>query len=172
MVRYANPFAGRYFRYVSSILLFAVLGPVLFWQWNQMISIVSILAAVLCTLGYDLLMRETAKRKASGMVNEEAVLTVHAVNAGSERKGFIIITDRFVLFVPRWKKIKTVLDTEQIVRHEFDGQLLEITAKFPNKHRTFRFHVLMPEKIKSVLDEKSGESLPYKYDKIKDNESV
>ncbi|PYZ91624.1 hypothetical protein CR194_18500 [Salipaludibacillus keqinensis] len=171
MVRHSSPFSGRYSRYVLSILIFAVLTPIIMWESNIMYSVISIVIAALLTVGYDVLTRQIAIRKAEKMVNEQSSLIVHAVKRSSERKGYLVLTDRFVVFVPLWKKIKTVLDTEQVVRHEFDGQLIEITVRFPNKHRTFRFFVSSPEKVKLMLDAKSGESLPYKYDKMEKNKT-
>jgi len=142
------------------------------WDWGLLYSILSIFLAVIFTIGYDALIGQLAKKKAEKIVQEKSNLIVHAVKHGSERKGFIVITDRFVLFVPNWNKIKTVLDAERIVRHQFDGQFLELTVRFPNKHRMFQFSVSSPEKVKLMLTEISGESLPYKYDKKKSSESV
>lgn len=172
MVRHANPFAGRHSRYVLSLLLFGLLGPIVLWDVETIYSLFSILLALLFTIGYDALIGQIAKKKAEKIVQEQSNLVVHAVKHGSDRKGFVVITEQFVLFVPKWNKIKTVLDSKQIVRHQFDGQFVELTVRFPNKHRMFQFAVSSPEKVKSMLTEKSGESLPYKYDKMENNESV
>lgn len=172
MVRHSNPFASRYSRYVLSLLLFGLLGPVIMWDSEILYSILSILLAGIFTIGYDTLIGQLAKKKAEKIVREQSNLIVHAVKHGPDRKGFFVITEKFVLFVPRWNKIKTVLDSGQIVRHQFDGQFVELTVRFPNKHRMFQFSVSSPEKVKSMLTEKSGESLPYKYDKMENNEPV
>jgi hypothetical protein len=173
MVRHSSPFSGRYLRYVLSILFFAILAPLILWQWSPLYSVLSLLAAAALTVGYDSVTRQIALNKAEGMVNEKSSLIVHAVKIASDRKGYLVITDNFVLFVPLWKKkIKTVLETSQIVRYEFERQTVEITAKFPNKHRTFQFCISSPERVKQELEEKSGKSLPYKYDKMSKSEGV
>ncbi|MCR6112425.1 hypothetical protein HXA35_19000 [Bacillus sp. A301a_S52] len=165
MVGHSSPFAGRYFRYVLSILVFGLLGPVMLWSQGMLPIVTSLLLAVLCTIGYDAFTHVFVRVKSLKIVNEKPLLSVHATKIGPESKGFIVLTDRFVIFVPLWKKIKTVLHTKHIVRHEFEGERLEVTAKFRNKHRTFEFYVSSPERVKLLLEEKSGRSLPYKYDK-------
>ncbi len=172
MVGYSSPFAGRYLRYVLSMLLFGLLGPVMLWQQGVWPVIVSLLLAALCTLGYDSATHLFVRVKSLKIVNEKPLLSIHAIKIGPESKGFIVLTDRFVIFVPLWKKIKTVLHTDHIVRHEFEGERLEITAKFRNKHRTFEFYVSSPERVKLLLEEKSGRSLPYKYDKHQKHPNV
>ncbi|WP_416147850.1 hypothetical protein ACM26V_16605 [Salipaludibacillus sp. HK11] len=172
MVRHSSPFGGRYSRYVLSILLFGLLGPVVLSQWGVLYSFLSVLFAALITIGYDRLIFQIAKQKSTKIVREQCSLIVHAMKPGSERKGFLVITENFVLFAPNWNKIKTILDTEQIVRHEFNGHHVELTVRFPNKHRMFQFYVSSPERTKQMLTEKSGESLPYKYDKMESNKMV
>ncbi|WP_280771078.1 hypothetical protein [Salipaludibacillus daqingensis] len=172
MVRHSSPFAGRYTRYVLSVLLLGLLGPLIMWDSGIGYSLFSIFLAVLFTIGYDALIIKIAEQKAEKMVEEKSSLIVHAVMHGPERKGFIVFTEGFVLFVPTWNKIKTIFDAKRIVRHQFDGQFVELTVRFPNKHRMFQFSVSEPEKVKLMLTEKSGESLPYKYDKMKKNENV
>jgi hypothetical protein len=154
------------------MLLFGLLGPVMLWPQGVWPVIVSFLLAVFCTVGYDALTRLFARVKSLKIVNEKPLLSVHATKVGSESKGFIVFTNRFVIFVPLWKRIKIVLHTEHIVRHEFEGERLEVTAKFRNKHRTFQFFVSSPERVKLLLEEKSGRSLPYKYDKHEKHPTV
>lgn len=172
MISHTRPFAGKYSRYVLSWLLLGLLGPLVIWSGEIVQTLISISAAIALTFGYDFVIRLVVKRKASALVKEKTELVMDAIRYGTDRKGHIAITKNFLLFVPVTSKVRTILDTKNIVRHEFDGQILELTVRFPNKHRMFQYYVSSPEKIEAVLLEKSGKSLPYKYDKMKKNKSV
>ncbi|MDQ0257425.1 hypothetical protein J2S74_004883 [Evansella vedderi] len=165
----SRPITDKYFRYVISWLLFGVAGGLLFWQWGWYFALICILTAFVLTFGVDYLFRFIVKQKVRAMVKEEPVLITDAVRLRLERRGFLVITEKFVLFVPVFRKIKTVIEADQIVRYEVEGLIVEITAKFPNQYRTFSFQVLSPNKVLANLQVMSGESMPYKHEKLENN---
>ncbi|MGJ9384028.1 hypothetical protein [Salipaludibacillus sp. CF4.18] len=172
MVKHTRPFAGKYTRYIMAWLFLGLLGPLVLWPGDVLLTTISIVLALLFTVGYDLIVREIVKRKAKSIAKENAELVLDALRYGRDQKGFLVVTKTFLIFVPLLSNIKTVIDTNKIVRHEFDGQILELTVKFPNKHRMFQFYVSSPVKVEALLLKKSGKSLPYKYDKMKKNNSL
>lgn len=162
----AKPVTDKYFRYIVSWLLFGVGGGLLFWQYGWSFAFISIFIAFMITFGLDFAARMIVKQKVKAMVKEEPIVITDAVRLRMERRGFLVFTERFVLFVPVFRKIKTIIETEQIVRYELENLQLEITAKFPNQYRTFSFQVLSSEKVLDILQSNLGKPLPYKYEKL------
>ncbi|GEL08450.1 hypothetical protein [Salisediminibacterium halotolerans] len=165
MVRHSNPFAGRYTRYILSILIFGLLLPFLLWQTDPLFSLLSILAALLLTVGVDYILSQVAQYKAEAMVSEPVRLVFPAFKRTTGAKGFFVMTDRFTMFVPLWHKITLVLENERIMRYEIDNYEVDLIVKFPNKHRSFYFTVSSPHRVQERLESVVGPSLPYKYDK-------
>ncbi|MCD8509443.1 MAG: hypothetical protein LRY73_05875 [Bacillus sp. (in: Bacteria)] len=162
----AKPVTDKYFRYIVSWLLFGVGGGILFWQYGWTFALFSIFIAFILTFGVDLGARFIVKQKVRAMVKEDPIIITDAVRLRMERRGFLVITERFLLFVPVFRKIKTVIETEQIVRYEMENLQLEITTKFPNQYRTFSFQVLSSKKVLEALQSNLGKPLPYKYEKL------
>ncbi|WP_078593435.1 hypothetical protein [Evansella clarkii] len=166
MLQRTRPYHEKYLRYVLSWLIFGFFGLIFLWQWGWIYGLLSLAAAFILSFGLDLVFRFVVRRKVKAMVGEEPKVIVDAIRMRKERKGFLVVTDRFVLFVPLFRKIKTVMEADQIVRTQTDRLLVEITAKFPNRYRTFSYTVLSKKKLMPVLKELTGESLPYKYEKL------
>ncbi|MFA9556423.1 hypothetical protein ACERII_03815 [Evansella sp. AB-rgal1] len=172
MIGPSVPIYEKYFRYVVSWLLFGVAGTLLFWQWGWVYVAICVSAAFMLSFGYDLLARFVVKQKVKAMVGDKPFLIVDAVRMRKERKGYLVFTKRFVLFVPVFQKIKTVIEADQIIRYEADRLYVEIIARFPNRYRTFPFVVLSSAKVLKALHQLTGEKmLPYKYEKLEENNS-
>ncbi|ADU32379.1 hypothetical protein [Evansella cellulosilytica] len=166
MVGRTRLISDKYFRYIVSWLIFGVLGGTLFWQIGWMYTIASVAIAFMLSFGIDMIARMIVGFKVRSIVNEKPLLTVEAIRLRMEKKGFLVVTNRFILFVPLFRKIKTVIDTNQIVRYEVDRLQVTITARLPNRYRTFSYNVTSTKAILSLLQEMTGESLPYKYEKM------
>ncbi|MBU9724278.1 MULTISPECIES: hypothetical protein [Bacillaceae] len=166
MVKVSRPFTDKYLRYVISWLLFGLFGSLYMWQWSWIYGIASLLVAFCLSFGLDLLYRYIVKSKVRAMVNEEPLVVVDAIRLKRERRGYLVVTDSFVLFVPVFRKIKTVVEIKQIVRIESERLGLEIIAKLPNNYHVFSFALISSKKFLPVLKELTGESLPYKYDRL------
>ncbi|MDG5787415.1 hypothetical protein QA612_07900 [Evansella sp. AB-P1] len=171
MVNRTMPITDKYFRYVVTWVLFGGLGTFLFWQWNWVYASICLVVAFLVTFGVDILFLFIVKQKVKAIVNEKPKLIVDAVRIRMEKRGYLVITNGFVLFVPIFRKIKTVIEADQIVRFEVERVLVEITARFPNQYRTFSYNVLSTKKVSQALQDLTGETFPYKYEKL-ENKSL
>ena len=166
MIQRSRPFSDKFLRYILSCLIFVSLGLFLLWQGSWWYGTGSIVLAFLLSFGIDILFRFIVRKKVLGIVKEEPHLIIDAIRLKSQKRGYLVVTDRFFLFVPLFRKVKTVVETNQIVRIESERVFLEVTAKFPNQFRTFSYTVLSTKKLLPVLQKLTGESLPYKYDKL------
>lgn len=156
----------KYFRYIACWLLFGVLGIIIFSKWNMIYGLISVCIAFVLTFGIDSLKHFIVRQKVLHLVKEKPLIILDAARGRGEKSGFLVVTESYILFVPLLRKIKTVLDIEKIIRYYTDGEEVQITAKFPNRFRTFSFYVLSTKKLLPILKEYVGESLPYKYDKL------
>ncbi|MBU9710860.1 hypothetical protein [Evansella tamaricis] len=166
MLKHGRPFSDKYLWYILNWLLFGLLGSIFLWQWNWAYGVVSVILAFLLTFGVDFLCRYFVKNKVRAMVKEEPIIIVDAIRMQQEKRGYLVLTKNFVLFVPLLRRIKTVIESDQIVRQDSERLVVEITAKFPNKYRVFTFAVLSTKKLLPILKDMTGESLPYKYDRL------
>ena len=166
MVERTSPISDRYFRYIASWSLFGVLGTIVFSQWSLSYVFLSIAIAFLLSFGIDIVTHFIVRQKVQGIVKEKPIFILEAAMARGEKRGYLVVTKNHVLFVPLFKKIKTVLKTESVIRYKLDRQRIEITAKFSNRYRTYSYNVSSTKKLIPITKEYLGKSLPYKYDKL------
>ncbi|TMW72095.1 hypothetical protein [Alteribacter natronophilus] len=162
-----GPFTGFYVRYVLSWLVFGILGPVIINPYSSLYSLLSIAVAVLITFGIDAAAGVMARKKAELMVKEKAVCMVKAYRHGNGRRGYLVVTDSYMLFVPVFRKIRTVLENRNIVRKDVDGLTAEVTARVRHQYRTFTFSILTRQKLLSALEDAVKEKLPHHRSSVK-----
>lgn len=162
----SNPFFDKYFRYTVSWLLFGVFGPIYLWQWDWLFALFSIIIAFFLTIGADMIFLFIVRQKVKAVVKEAPLVATEAVRLRLERRGYLVLTNRFVLFVPVLGKIKTVYEVNQIVRYKVEHLQLDLTVRFRNHHRFFSFYVISAKKLLPCLREMSGQHKSYKLEKI------
>jgi hypothetical protein len=162
-----GPFTGFYVRYVLSWLVFGLLVPVVVIEYSAAYALGSVAAALILTFGIDMAAKEIARRKAQSMVNEEVTCIVKGYRHGNGRRGYVVMTDSYFLFVPVFRKIRTVLETDHIVRRQVDGLTAEVTARMRHQYRTFTFSLLSKRKLLANLEQAVKETLPHKRAAIK-----
>ncbi|MBB5174150.1 hypothetical protein [Texcoconibacillus texcoconensis] len=160
----SGPFADKYIRYILGWLVLGIFGIYYFGQTSMWLGLTSFLGAFIVTFGFDIVFRQIVKRKARKIVKQKPEALVDVLRHGQEKKGYLIFTRDYVLFVPVFGKVKTVIELDQIVRRQFDRSMVEIIARFPNRYRVFSFTVLFKGKLKELIDEKMGKSQSYKYE--------
>ncbi|WP_096185946.1 hypothetical protein [Evansella halocellulosilytica] len=163
----AGPFTDKYFRYIVSWLLFGVFGTVFLSQWGVIYSLLSLLTAVILSFGIDLLIAAIVKYKVKAIVKEDTILIVDAVRHSLEKRGYLVVTKNYVLFVPLFTNVKTVIEMKNLVRYQFDGRTVELIAKFPNQYRPFAFSIISSKKLSHELEKRTEESVPYQFDDVK-----
>ncbi|UCZ53101.1 hypothetical protein LGQ02_20370 [Bacillus shivajii] len=163
----AGPFTDKYFRYLVSWLLFGLFGTIYLSQWGVIYGLFSLVAALTLSLGIDFIISIIVKWKVKAIVKEEPTLIVDAVRHSLERRGYLVVTKNYCLFVPLFAKVKTILELENVVRYQFDGRMVELIAKFPNRYRTFAFSIISSKKLSDELEKRTEQSVPYQFESRK-----
>jgi hypothetical protein len=79
MVRYGNPFLGRYLRYAVFLLVLGILLPIMLIPGQTLLGLASIAAALLITIGFDLAVYWFCKYKAASFTKQEVRSMVPAL---------------------------------------------------------------------------------------------
>ncbi|WP_096437764.1 hypothetical protein [Alteribacter populi] len=161
-----GPFTDKYVRYILCWLLFGLFGFTYLIQFSLLFALASVSIAFFLTVGLDFGFRQIIRQKAFAMVNEEPRATVQAYRQEKDKRGYLVLTDNYLLFVPLFGKIRTVLKGKEIVRKDVNGLTAEFTAKFPNQYQNFTFFILTKQKFVDALEKTTDVSVPYKQDEL------
>ncbi|MBM7095504.1 hypothetical protein JSY36_07050 [Bacillus sp. H-16] len=158
----AGPFTDKYVRYVLSWLLFGLFGFTYLLQFSWSLAFGSVLVGGVLTFGIDYVCRQIVKMKTNSLVDEKPQCMVDAFRHGKDKRGYLVLTENYLLFVPVLGKVRTVFHASQIVRRDVDGLTAEFTAKLRHQYRRFTFSILTKQKFKEAFEEATNPSLPYK----------
>ncbi|WP_026691665.1 hypothetical protein [Alteribacter aurantiacus] len=157
-----GPFTDKYVRYTLGWLLFGIFGFTYLLQYSWLLATGSLLLAVMLTFGVDYGCRQVVKMKTNGMLKEDPHCMVDAFRHGKDKRGYLVLTENYLLFVPVLGKVRTVVKATDIVRRDVDGLTAEFTVRTKHQYRSFTFSILTAQKFKTVLEETTSPSLPYK----------
>lgn len=151
MLRYNNPFIGRSLRYVIALMLFGILVPIILAATQPFLALGSILLALLITFGWDTLMFQFSKYKAASITKENIRGMIPAIMMRSEWKGFLVMTDSYILFVPQMREITFVTKWKDVLSFDVEAGYVELLLQQANEKRTVHFIVAFPAKTREEL---------------------
>ncbi|WP_147802670.1 hypothetical protein [Alkalicoccus halolimnae] len=158
MLRYGNPFLGRYLRYVVTLLILGILLPVILFPQQPAAAVVSILAAVLLTAGLDAVIYFAAKNKAAAFTKEDVRVMIPALKTKADWRGYLIMTDSYILFVPIFHKITFVSEWRKVVSYDMEGGYIELLISHAAYKRSVHFIVAYPNMAREELDKRTKEA--------------
>ncbi|CAM3771986.1 hypothetical protein [Alkalicoccus chagannorensis] len=150
-MRYGNPFLGRYLRYVTAWLALGIFVPI--FTASLWISLLSVLAAAVITVGIDAAGWLWSKKKAEAFTGEPLRWSAAAVKTSSDWRGYLMATDQYFIFVPCFHKITSAASWKDMVSYEMEGAHLHMYVKQQQTVRSLQFVVSSPEKTALQLKE-------------------
>ncbi len=158
MVRYGNPFLGRYLRYVVFLLVLGLLLPIMLIPGQTLLGLASIAAALLITIGFDLAVYWFCKYKAASFTKQEVRSMVPALITRSDWRGYFVTTDSYVLFVPILHKITFVSEWKRVKKFDMEGGYVELLVSKKIYNRSVHFIVAYPAKTYEELNRHTKEA--------------
>lgn len=158
MLRYNNPFIGRYLRYVVTLLILGILIPVMLAGTYPLWALASIIAALLITFGWDVAMYQLSKHKAGSLTKEKVEVMLPAIKTRADWKGFLVMTDSYILFAPHMHKPTFITEWKNVHSFDVEGGYMEVLFMQAHEKRTVHFIIASPVKAREELSKKTNEA--------------
>lgn len=158
MLRYNNPFIGRALRYVVSWLILGLLLPIILFPASPFLAVGSILLALLITFGWDAAMHQFSKYKAASITKEEIQEMLPAIMTRADWKGFVVMTDSYILFAPHMHKVTFITEWEHVHSFDIEGGYVELLFVQGEEKRTVHFIVPSSAKAREAFSQHTKEA--------------
>ncbi|SDO50907.1 hypothetical protein [Alkalicoccus daliensis] len=158
MLRYNNPFIGRYLRYVVTLLVLGILVPVVLVETQLWWSLISIIVALLITFGWDTAMYQLSKYKAEKLTKEGAQAMLPAIMPRADWKGFLVMTESYILFVPHMHKTTFITEWKDVHSFDVEGGYMELLYKQAFEKRCIHFIIASPAKVREEFGKRTNEA--------------